>query len=292
MSDSAFISQDIATLAGCRDVCHHVVQWPSIAARKILPKVPDFSHSALLWYEANGFSGLAAHPFPPTDACASGCQVLFDMEKFSFVLLEQGQVTAQQSLADLTHHECGAWLETVLAEKGYAVEGIATRKAAPVAADHPIAIDQQPYTTNTDTLENLRLWYKIAQAAFLGATTWLGNNGYQAAPIYLWSHHFDLAALTLLQDGDPEVVPSIGMGLSPGDGYYDQPYLYVSAWPPTALKQPASTPKGAIWHAQDFNGFVFTASALLAAAASTEELENLLTAGCIQAVQSHLNQIG
>ena len=46
-----------------------------------------------------------------------------------------------------------------------------------------------------------------------------------------WPHHFDIATLVKLEDGQPANARSIGVGVSPGDEYYAQPYVYVSPWP-------------------------------------------------------------
>ena len=42
----------------------------------------------------------------------------------------------------------------------------------------------------------------------------------------IWPHHFDLGALLPIGDGR-----AIGLGLSPGDGAYDEPYFYTSPYP-------------------------------------------------------------
>ena len=61
-----------------------------------------------------------------------------------------------------------------------------------------------------------------------------------------------------------ESARSIGVGLSPGDETYAQPYFYVSPWPaPKNPKLPA-LPPGGHWHTKDFFAAVATADELLA----------------------------
>ena len=48
-------------------------------------------------------------------------------------------------------------------------------------------------------------------------------------PTRCWPHHFDLA--TVVELGQAR---SIGIGLSPGDDYYAQPYFYLSPYPKPA----------------------------------------------------------
>ncbi len=296
-----------------RDVCHHIIQWPSIAARKVLPKAPDFSHSALIWASDDGNTtgtGASApqtfvfrtHDFPAV-ACNDGesraFYVAFDLETFSLAVKHGDTVHQQLPLAGVSHAECGAWLETVLDGLGYPVSGMAARKAAPLGGDHPLVAGTAVYQTDLTALAVLRSWYYIAAHAIGGAALAVENAGFTRPSVYLWSHHFDLAALALLVDGDHESVPSIGFGLSPGDGYYEAPYIYVSAWEPPpaeALQAPASLVPSAHWHGKDFTGFVFTADALLEQyrqqGLNLDGLAAYLQGGLIASVSSHLKQMG
>ena len=77
-----------------------------------------------------------------------------------------------------------------------------------------------------------------------------------------WPHHFDYALMLTLEPGSAEKARSVGLGLSPGDQYYDQPYFYSTPWPyPPAAKLPA-VPKPASWHTQEWTGAVLRASDL------------------------------
>jgi hypothetical protein len=84
-----------------------------------------------------------------------------------------------------------------------------------------------------------------------------------ASPLRCWPHHFDLATLTTLTARDP--AGYIGVGISPGDDYYDEPYLYVSVYPkPDPATLPA-LPAPGHWHLRDFTGAVATAGRIVAA---------------------------
>src|SRR5262249_37176951 len=66
---------------------------------------------------------------------------------------------------------------------------------------------------------------------------------------------FDLATvLTIAKD------KTIGVGVSMGDHYYAQPYVYVSPYPAPKLDPNAPTlqrlPAGGHWHGKDFFGAV------------------------------------
>ena len=84
-----------------------------------------------------------------------------------------------------------------------------------------------------------------------------------------WPHHFDYALLITL-GGSGEQARTIGLGMSPGDHYYDQPYFYATPWPypprGTTLK-PLTAP--ALWHTHEWTGAVLRSADLPAAGAGT-----------------------
>jgi hypothetical protein len=74
------------------------------------------------------------------------------------------------------------------------------------------------------------------------------------SPVRCWPHHFDIAALMV--NGEQ----SVGVGMSPGDGSYSEPYFYVSPWPvPAGVSLPTLHSRGH-WHTQGWTGAVLTSS--------------------------------
>jgi hypothetical protein len=65
--------------------------------------------------------------------------------------------------------------------------------------------------------------------------------------IRIWPHHFDLGA----------IVDGVGVGLSPGDRYYDEPYFYVT--PRTGDTRVPQLPAGH-WRTDEWTGAVLTAT--------------------------------
>lgn len=74
----------------------------------------------------------------------------------------------------------------------------------------------------------------------------------RSAPLRLWPHHFDLARLLSFPDEK-----SVGLGFSPGDPSYGEPYWYVSPWP-----YPADLPVLTLghWHTTGWTGAVLRLS--------------------------------
>src|SRR5687767_15146450 len=93
-----------------------------------------------------------------------------------------------------------------------------------------------------------------------------------AGPVACWPHHFDIATLMSFGGGR-----EVGVGLSPGDHYYAQPYFYVNGHPVPDRSELPQLPAGRMWHRRDWTGAVLTGDALVAAgdqdAAAREFLE-------------------
>ena len=121
-----------------------------------------------------------------------------------------------------------------------------------------------PYEVPARALENvaglagLARWF--AAAAEVLEEVRARHAGMRPGPVVCWPHHFDIALVLPLGRHER----SVGIGVSPGDGYYPQPYAYVSPYPAPKNPRPPALPPGGHWHTKDFFGAVATAEALLA----------------------------
>jgi len=90
----------------------------------------------------------------------------------------------------------------------------------------------------------------------------------EASPVRCWPHHFDIATLIALDAGaDPEQARSIGVGLSPGDERFSEPYFYVLPWPAPKNDLPELA-GGGWWHTEGWTGAVLEASRFTGAGAA------------------------
>jgi hypothetical protein len=78
-----------------------------------------------------------------------------------------------------------------------------------------------------------------------------------------WPHHFDIALLVRLDEGGGEEARSIGIGFSPGDEYYQEPYFYISPYPSPKNPTLPTLPPGGHLHTRDFFAAVGTAREFL-----------------------------
>jgi hypothetical protein len=89
------------------------------------------------------------------------------------------------------------------------------------------------------------------------------------SPVRCWPHHFDIATLVSIPGGAPGEVRTIGVGLSPGDGSYAEPYFYVTPWPAPDGPTLPELPAGAAWHRAGWFGAVLTGTAIFHDAEAT-----------------------
>jgi hypothetical protein len=81
----------------------------------------------------------------------------------------------------------------------------------------------------------------------------------------VWPHHFDMGMLVSLEDhGNPQEGRSIGIGLSPGDDAYPEPYWYVKPYPAPEGDHPE--PPSGQWTDKGWTGLVLEAAAVIEAA--------------------------
>ncbi len=136
------------------------------------------------------------------------------------------------------------------------------------------------FETEDDHADELRRWFEngtraleSVRAAYDGVTD-----------VAIWPHHFDIGAILFVEpDAPAEKAKQIGLGMSPGDNHYSEPYFYVTPWPVPAGARLADLPHGGVWRSGDFSGGILTASAIVKAndqgSAADEFLRAAIDAG-------------
>ena len=101
--------------------------------------------------------------------------------------------------------------------------------------DEPLALD-------AEAMSGLADWYMIGWRVLDRVLISLPATA-QPSVIQLWPEHFDAAT-------DVEASPGrrVNLGVSPGDSYSDEPYLYIGPWGPERPGDPAfwNAPFGAV----------------------------------------------
>lgn len=235
-------------LASARRLSHAAVQWSSKAARANLPARDDDSHSNLGWHD-----DLAALLSRPLDS-AQRYQLGFSFRSASLLWLIDGALQDSLKLSNSGDDNTAHWCDQHLKSVGLATTDQASMPYELAAADYSGLADEAAGRA----LETLGAWFSQAHSALSKVIDAHGGDAITPPQLRCWPHHFDLATLFALEGGDPETARSIGIGLSPGDSSYAEPYLYCNPWPAPEILPDA--PGGLQWHTEGFTSLVCTAS--------------------------------
>ncbi len=229
---------------------------------------PDYSHTAFEWNEAS--RALVGVPVG-----ASGARTMLSLLRF-----EVGVVGGSQlPLHGRTLSEALAWLSDQLG-----VEGLSRPDLT--VPPHPVANGGLFDKPDDVALKEMDRWFS-ASAGLLDAVH-KENEG--ASTVRCWPHHFDIATLITLDPDEPdhEKARSIGVGMSPGDETYPEPYLYVTPWPYPPTDGLEDLPFGH-WHKEGFVAAVLAGTDIsTAGAADRPERVARFTSSAIDACRRHL----
>ncbi|NNE20182.1 MAG: hypothetical protein HKN10_17070, partial [Myxococcales bacterium] len=222
---------------------HWAAQLLSAPGLSLLPAEKDFSHTNLGWdFELGVLSGR------PVGSGLRRAGLVFGGLELAVLDGERGR--SSMRLAGHTLQQALSWL-------GRELIGDDTHLALPQHDMPSHAVVEGGVFSDAQVPERgeLGAWFANAFRLIRGAVA----DEASASPVRCWPHHFDVASLITLDEGaDAEEARSIGVGFSPGDGSYDQPYFYVTPWPyPETANLPPLT-KGAEWHRNGWTGAVLT----------------------------------
>ena len=244
-------------LVDARLLAHHAVQWPTKAARANLSAAANDSHSSLRWDGRLG--ALLSQPLPTR---SGELRLGVRLAGLRLILVRAGRMDGEFALDGRTDAEAGDWVNAVLEAAGLAPAGAV--KLPYAIEDHAVGAGA-PYEGRTQAaaLEELARWYHASSVVLEEIRAQLRALRPGPGPVRCWPHHFDIATLVGLESGDPEHARSIGVGLSPGDNFYPQPYVYLSPWPALKPEGLPALPRPGHWHTQDFTGAVASGDAIL-----------------------------
>lgn len=258
------------TLAAARALAHRAAQWPARAARANLAPAPDDSHSSLSWDAER--AALLGQPM------AGGVRVGLRVALLELIVVK-GERAEGLDLAGKPDAEVGSWLDGKLAAEGL-------KPASHVTLPYELPPGLFARAANeAPRLAALNGWFAAAAELLedLRAKTARFKPG--PGPVRCWPHHFDIAVLVGLERGDPGKARSIGVGVSPGDDYYAQPYAYVSPTPRPNTGNLPTLPPGGRWHTRDFFGAVATGADILALPEPRKGLDAIVDAAFAESLR-------
>ena len=243
-------------LVKARAIAHHAAQWPTKAARANIEAQADDSHSSLAWDSERGV--LFSQPLP---AGASQVRVGLRLSGLALILMRGTLVLDTYELAGRRDSMVGVWLDSALRALGLKA---ATDVSLPYTIpSHPVARGSAySFSGESEAFDELVRWFDAAADVLDEVKT--GYTDGSAGDVRCWPHHFDIATVVALDAPGAANARSIGIGMSPGDHYYPQPYFYVSPYPAPKGAAPPGLPPLGHWHTEGFAGAVALAESIVA----------------------------
>jgi hypothetical protein len=243
---------DHGLLREARLQAHYAVQWLARAARAYATPRPDDGHTNLGW----DVGALTTHPLPQHIVLG------LDLAGLTLNLWDRPDKAGAPALrldgrrdADIRD-----WLGGQLGARGFDPAALDAPLPYQIP-DHPLAHGASyAAAENSVALAELVAWYSNADGILGEVRQEIVARGVAAPPVRCWPHHFDLDSLIAL--GPP--ARTVGLGFCPGDEYYDEPYFYISAYPPPDIASLPSLPSIGHWHTHHFTAAVTVADRILA----------------------------
>jgi hypothetical protein len=243
-------------LADAREQAHWAVQILVGVAGVSVEPAPDDSHTSLTWDSAS--RALLTQPLMGHAGTRAGLR----LPDLGLVVHNQSAgVAAEFPLAGHTLTDGYAWMEGAIG-----VEEPLPRRTEEMP-DHRVHAGAM-FDADPASLVELARWYGNAELVLQEVRE--GHT--DASAVRVWPHHFDIATLIALGPAtDPEYARSIGVGMTPGDVSYAEPYFYVLPWPAPPSDELPPLEGGGTWHREGWLGAVLTGEHLVSGRASEGE---------------------
>lgn len=239
-------------LISSRIQLHYAIQFMAAISNALAPHQPDGSHVTLTWEPKRQlFVGvLIAETF----------QVALDPISLNALFLDpQGDQIVMRSLDGQTLQEGLEWHQAEITKLGLDASQVTLIDYPPNDfPDHEVAhggaFEFEPLAARIWLINYFNNSQMLLQQIVAESE--------DASDLHIWPHHFDMAtslSLPINTDGESR---SIGVGFSPGDAGYPEPYWYVSPWP---YPDTASLPElvgGGAWHIKGWVGEILQSSDL------------------------------
>ena len=217
---------DPLKLVEARNQAHHAVQLPAMAAISFVPFREDYGHTSLGWLDR--FSAFVTHDIPLGDGTVQFGLRLADL---TLLLLTDNEIKVTYPMHRKTTAEARVWLLAEAEKLGLAVDDFLAATPSKIP-EHPVA-SGAAYDVETHAQAMAEFCNYYGNANLVLETVRQSYLHIQPGPneVRMWPHHFDIAVLVTLEEGDPETAKAVGFGFEPGDGSCEQPYFYTYPWP-------------------------------------------------------------
>ena len=242
-------------LVDARLQLHWAVQLVSAVGTTLLPAAADDSHTNLEWLAEPGL--LAGRLTADAPRCRAA---LRPIDLRLHLLDEHDAAIAKHLLHAMTVSQGLVWLQQEIAAFRQRPLPKPLRRRELDLPDHAVGRGAVFRVTDAAAFAELGRWYANGDSVLRALTERTRN----ASPVRCWPHHFDIATLVTLEGGrDSAHARTIGIGLSPGDATYAEPYWYVTPWPYPDDPRLSVLDGGGEWHRTGWLGAVLTGSKIV-----------------------------
>ncbi len=239
---------EVERLVNARLQCHWATQILSAVADVCISPKPDDSHTNLSWRA--DLEALVGQETP------DGFHLALKIPYLTISFLDAfGKEFASLPLAGKSIEEALQWVAG-------AIERLTGRpmEREPILRDyempaHPVGNGASFDRSDPEALQELAHWFHNGFALLESVVDWEED----ATHPRCWPHHFDIGAL-ISMGKSYDFSQSIGLGLSPGDEVYPEPYWYVNPYPRPETPPEDELPSGGHWHKEGWFGAVLLGS--------------------------------
>jgi len=258
-------------LVNSREQLHHAVQLIAAAGKYLIPERTDDSHTSLHWNDIEGaFEGEAIGK-------EKSLHVGLRPADFTLYIREKSDIeTNDYILKDSTIDLSFYWMKSMMEKEGIKISDLRMKMHYEIPSN-PVDEGEEFTFENPDHFIEIGRYFANANQVLQA----IKNIIPEAANIRCWPHHFDIATLiTIDKDKSAEEARSIGIGLSPGDGGFSEPYFYITPWPYPDL-QKSKLPKlpAGKWHTEGWVGAVLLASEISSHSEQTKTVSDFVKSG-------------
>jgi hypothetical protein len=258
------VRPEVATkLSDCRLQFHYAAQFGAAAGISFLDHRSDDSHTSLEWVPALG--ALFSRPIPTGKPFRIGARP----SKFALLIVsEDNKPIAEYKLHGHTITDATDWVRSQIKPLGADPMHYSLRRPYDIPP-HEVAIGESFDASTPSHFEELSKWFSNA-AALLGSIV---RRTRRASGVRCWPHHLDIGTLISV-DADR----TMGIGMEPGDNYYDEPYFYLNMDPQPTAERVQSRPlwgEGR-WHTNEWVGAALPGSRLGPASAQERQVREFI----------------
>jgi hypothetical protein len=252
-----------ARLTDSRLQLHHAAQFGAAAGVSFLPHCADDSHTNLEWVPALG--GLFSRVIPAQSPFRVGVR---PVKLALLIVSEENRPINEYTLHGRTITEARDWIRSQISLLGADGSRYTLTRNYEIPR-HDVAIGESFDASEKSCFDELSKWFGNG-ASVLGS---VARTADRASEVRCWPHNFDIGTLIKVASGR-----AIGVGLEPGDQYYDEPYFYVNMRPQPTPSRARSRPLwgGGTWHTNEWVGAVLCGSRLGAASSQERQTREFL----------------